>query len=231
MGDVPEQTAERLLANDALLDRLRTITDEGVFVEEIESAIIHENAQLLEEKAAKEVELARKNAELELVRDQLREHKSTLDSVEQQTTELRDRLEASSIELHNTKSAAASESERIRSLAEEVKKLRSRAAELEVERKQEASEKRAVARQAHYVRIGLAALSAVVLTAVFLGVVHLAPWGALQNHPNGTAIQAAACVALVLGVIGLLFPATRKWTWSVSGLGVGGLIVLILSKL
>lgn len=57
--EVPEQTAMKMLANDLLLDQLRSEHDERRFEEQVEVAFVQENRNLLEEKAALEQELQR----------------------------------------------------------------------------------------------------------------------------------------------------------------------------
>lgn len=60
--------------------------------------------------------------------------------------------------------------------------------------------------------IALVALG-IIAAAVFLLLVHLLPWKWLVKHPNSYSIQALACVALPMAVVGTLKPTWRKTLW------------------
>lgn len=210
-----EETAARMLSNDLLIDQLRATKDDAVFQQFVEAAIVEQNAQLLEEKAALAAQLEqegtrRREAERQLAQGQVEREREIAEgkSAQRQTEEKNDHELAKLQMALEYAEAEATKERRSREDAEQ------RTAEAQrVAKKARAVFQRVIA-------VGLGLLSIV----LFEYVVYLVPWRWLVSHPNGYGLQAAFDAILALIVWSIFNKEHRKWC-----LGVGGLAFVVVA--
>ncbi len=231
MGELPEETAEKLLANDAFLDHLRVVRDDKQFVKEIESEIAKENAHLLEEKAARERAFADTKTALDSAKEDLEQRDARLKALEKTQEELSRRLHLKEVELSRTEASLSQESMKASELTGQISSGQHEISELKDQLKTEAARGVLSAQTMRKAKAALAILVSAIHISGFLAFVRLYPWTWLVNHPNSKSIEISTVFLLLFMVIGVFYPATRKWVWSASGLGLGGLVLLIISKL
>lgn len=181
-----EETAARMLSNDLLLDKLRPLKDEAQFQEMVESAVVEENALLMEEKAAIEEQLIKDKAEM------ARQQKMMEEEKKESATKI-ERIEA----------------ERIRE-TERADQIEKDAEEKGLETKKQTE------RIINIYRTILALIFTLVACATFELLVNLLPWKGFINHSRSTAIQAFICLAFLVAFAGLFRKDWRKWCWSVT---------------
>ena len=229
--DVPEETAVRLLSNDLLLDRLRTVIDEKKFKEAVDSEIVAMNAELLEDKAARDRALAERTSELGKAQENLQQRAAAIQAAEAEKAHLKQQLDAINADQEKTRVRSKEIEETAREHEEKLKQAQAdlAIAKRAVDELQE--QKRRSEQHARWVKTALATVISAVLVAAFFLIVHVLPWPWLRDHKNTLPLQIATPIALVLGTVGFLLPGTRKWAWTGGGLSVIGILTFILSKL
>lgn len=226
--DFPEETATRMLSNDLLIDRLRSIRDDEQFRVAVESGIVDVNQELLEERMALEQEnsvlkLAKREADSDLekqrmaadvVNAQLHDTQETLQAKQTAMEELamsKAAADKSTIEITFELNEAKDDAKRARTLADSEVEARSKAD----------------ARANRQSVIAALSLSACIIIA-FEWIVYGLPWSWVQNHPNSYGLQAAFASAVVAFLLGLMRPELRKVWWVVvlSGVVIGAIFLL-----
>lgn len=220
--DFPEETAAKLLSNDLLIDRLRAASDDKKFQEIVESAIVDENAVLLEEKAALAKQLERDRAEKETAAKGLEEEKVALakqlerDRAEKEAVAKKVKEEQSKLlenlsfvernlrdkeaELKTLETAVAKENERA---LEAINKA-------EIEKKEKEKAKSLVNKFA----VATAGLVSAILIIIFEFCIYWYPWNWLINHQRSIALQVSIDVLLTLFMFGFFLPKKwQKWFW------------------
>ena len=218
--DVPEDTAEKLLSNDVLLDKLRTVDDDGKFREAVDSAIVEENASLLEEKAATEDELAS-------LREERREQDANLKESESEKAALANRLAKIEKQLDGLKDVEAQRRSGLSALAPENVNSGARGEKEESVLDAEQRRRKELERQLTRTRHVLAGVLSLLGVTAFLVAVHWIPWVWLRDHPTAIALQVCFSLIIALGVTGICVPKWRKRLWGSSGLVA--LVFLVLS--
>jgi len=207
--DVPEQTAMRMLTNDLLLDRLRSVSDEAKFAEQVEAAFVEENRNLLEEKVALEQELNRLKAQLE---EEARKRQAAIEDANKQ---------------HEAASRVIQEHEQRADTAIHYAKKAQLAAEAaRKEAAQEAEEKSRAEREAFRMKLIAGFTVGLLAIILFLWLVRAIPWTWLISHKNTVPLQIGISVIFLCGSIGLFVKTWLKWCW---GVGVFTLFVTLLS--
>ncbi len=221
--DIPEETAARLLSNDLLIDGLRKIEDDIKFQEYVESAIMAENASLIEEKAA----VLKK---LEIEREQRNAMEKELKEKRSKEMELEDKLEQAIL-------GKKKELESLRKTISEEKKgsdellVGERQAREEIERK--FKEEKRLREEAYRGQDIYMSISGIVLSLMsvffFIYLIQNLPWTWLIKHQNSYGIQGAFGILIIVSIMGIFRPKWRKGLWSASL--IAGIISIILSLL
>ncbi len=226
--DIPEEIASRMLANDLLLEKLHATSDEQEFLEIVESAMMKEAAELIEEKAALSAQLAieeekRKDRERELFQaeQRLAEQQEALLAKETALENLQAEMQSLGQQIKDEKLSSRELIEQLMREKEAEKEAQKRVAELD--RQREDAEHQALrTRKATIILIG----SLTVL--VFELLIHFViQWGWLLSHPNSYGLQASASVMIFTAIVGLGVKPWRKVLW-VSVLSGAGFVLLQL---
>lgn len=219
--EVPEQTAFNLLANDLLLDRLRTENDDAKFEEQVAAAFVEENKGLLEEKAGLEKALRQERSRAE-------EEASKRKEVEGAAEELRKQVDGVGVKLN-----AAEQAMKEREQAANSAVVRAEAAEKEAEAARKSAKLHADLKanaesRAFYTSVIAGGAFGFAVALAFVVITHRVPWTWLIAHKNAIPLQIGVCATLLLASFGLFVGAWRKWCW---GVGVISFILTMLSMM
>lgn len=221
--EVPEQTAMKMLANDLLLDRLRSEHDDAKFEEQVEQAFVEENRNLLEEKAALEQELKRQKA---LAEEEVRKRQEDRAAYEAKAKELNEGIVDAGQQL-DAASRAIKEHEKAKNDAIERAKVAEKNAEKERRKADEEAEHKTKAEvEAFRMRVFAGIAFGGISIGVFLLLTHTLPWSWLVSHKNTVPLQIGVSATLICTSLGLFVGAWRKWCW---GVGVLTFFVTLLS--
>jgi hypothetical protein len=221
--EVPEQTAMKMLANDLLLDRLRTEQNEAKFAEQVEAAFVEENRNLLEEKAALEQELKRQKARAE---EESRKRQEERAAFEGRSKELNKAIEEAGQQLNAASRAvgehekAANDAAQRAQKAEEAASAARRTAELV------AAERLKAERGEFRMCVITGTAIGVVAVVVFFALAHTLPWTWLISHKNAVPLQIGIAASLFLASMGFFVKTWRSWCW---GVGILSVVVTLLS--
>lgn len=186
--DFPEATAERMLSNDVLIDKLRKAQNDEEFQRYIDDAIIEENAHLWGEK----VELSKKYDLEKSEKDQLVIRlEETNDLVKQEKQKL------------NTEKEQRIQAEKM--VIEE--KYNREIAELSAIHEKEGKEK-ALGKLNMVTSIGNALLFGVLSVAAFEIIIHVIPWDWLLTHSESYGLQISFDIFMI-GVGFAIF--VKRW--------------------
>jgi hypothetical protein len=221
--DVPEHTAMKMLANDLLLDRLRSERDEAKFEEQVEQAFIEENRNLLEEKAAIEQELKRQKACAE---EEFRKRQEDQALYEAKAEELSKGIKDAGQQL-DAASRAIKEHEQAKNEAiQQAKAAEKYAAEARRKAEEEAYNKSKAERKAFCMSVFAGIAFSGITVVVFLVLTHVLPWSWLVSHKNTVPLQIGLSGTFICASLGLFVGVWRKWCW---GVGVLTLCATLLS--
>lgn len=221
--EVPEQTAMKMLANDLLLDRLRSEHDDAKFEEQVEQAFVEENRNLLEEKAALEQELKRQKARAE---EEARKRQEERAAYEAKAKDMNKGIEDAGRQL-DAASRAIKEHEQVKNDAvQRAKEAEGSAAEARKRAEEEAGHKSKAQREAFFMRVFAGMAFGGIAVVVFLVLTHTLPWLWLVSHKNTIPLQIGISGTLMCASVGLFVAAWRKWCW---GIGVLTFFVTLLS--
>jgi hypothetical protein len=218
-----EQTAMKMLANDLLLDRLRSERDETKFEEQVEAAFIEENRNLLEEKAALEQELKRQKARTE---EEARKRQEDQTQYEDTTKKLNKAIADAGQQLESA-SCAIKEHEKSKIDAVARVTAAEKLAE-DARKKAEAAtnDKSNAEREAFRMRVFAGFTLSICAVIVFLTLTHFLPWVWLVSHKNTILLQIFISSTLFFTFLGFFVTAWRKWCW---GVGVTLFLPTLLS--
>ncbi|RLL81547.1 cell envelope integrity protein TolA [Mesotoga sp. BH458_6_3_2_1] len=220
--EVPEQTAMKMLANDLLLDRLRSEHDDAKFKEQVEQAFVEENRNLLEEKMSLEQELQRQKVRAE---EEARKRQEDKAAYEANTNELNKGIEEAGQQLEAA-SRALKEHDQAKIGAEELAKAAGKsAAEAQRKAEEESDHKRKAERKAFCMSVFAGIAFGGIAVIIFLALTHMLPWPWLVSHKNTIPLQIAFWAAFMCASLGLFVGAWRKWCWG------GGLVAFVISLL
>jgi len=210
--EVPEQTAMRMLANDILLDRLRTEHDDNRFAEQVEAAFVEENRNLLEEKAAIEQELKRQMARAE---EESRKRQEDLAAFEGKNKELNNAIEEAGQQLDAASRAIGEHEKAVTDATQRVQKAEEAASE--ARRKAESNAKAKSKAECDAFRMSVVAgiATGVVAVVALIVLTHALPWKWLISHKNTVPLQIGMSATLMCASIGVFVDAWRKWCWGV----------------
>jgi len=190
--DVPEETAFKMLSNDILLNRLKSISDEQEFAEQIEAEFIQENKGLIEEKVALEQQLEKERKQRE---GQVKKHTEQLEEYQKGQTQLNDELE------------------KVRSKLESAQKTQE-----QISQKHDLGHQ--AEKQAFRMSVIAGLAVGLLLVVGFELAIRLIPWEWMKNHPNTIPLQLGISLVLMLGSVGSFATKWRKWCWGIGVFGL-----------
>lgn len=222
--DIPEQTAMKLLANDLLLDLLRT-EDDTKFAEQVEAAVIEENKNLLEEKTALAEEI--KNQKL-----RTREHEKAKNDAEKRAQE----AEQSSLEAekraaqeNQTRIALEQQLEQQKLCSDEQRKAKEKAEQKVLDAQKIAELKNTESERAKKEADRLRIVSGIAIGIIGIGgfiiATHLLPWNFLLEHKN--TIQLQITISAIIFFIIICIFVTKLRTVSFCGIIIALIICLL----
>lgn len=213
-SDVSEETAVRILANQLLIEKLKGVDENSEeFKDSIESALMKENEQLLEEVAQYKTIAEQEKAESQQVREQLLEKERQVETSRQQ-------LEISQRQLEEMKLAEEQSEYLVQKNERELED------QLEKARLESKYQRKITARW----RFVFGVLFCAVCSAGVLVIPKIVGWNWLNSHPNRLGLYACGltlCVA-ISGAIAI--PKYWKWFLGVLALGIVFVLVQILGK-
>lgn len=221
--EVPEQTAMKMLANDLLLNRLRTEHDDTKFAEQVEAAFVEENRNLLEEKAGLEQELKRQKARAE---EESRKRQEDRAAYEAKAEELNKGIVAAGQQLDAASRAIQEHEQAKNDAVQRAKAAEVSAAEARKKAEEEAKYKSKAEREAFCMRVFAGIAFGGIAVVAFLMLTHILPWSWLVSHKNTIPLQISISATLMCASLGLFVGAWRKWCW---GVGVLTFFVTLLS--
>ncbi len=230
----PEEIAAGLLTNGLLIDRLHKVENDEQFQKDVESAIGHENAMLLEEKAelAKLLERARaEKADVEKQHEVERSKSEQMKARLEQTEQLL-RHQAKEITLLKKQAArqGSGESKSQKTLIDYQALEREKQAKEEAEKRatQEAFLRQETERKAQiYAWITSLTLSLVLIVAFEL-FIYLAPGAWFDQHRGKYGLQIAIDTLLLFVTMGFFHPHLRNLLWGAGVLALLGTIFQLL---
>lgn len=232
----PEETAASLLTNGLLIDRLHTVENDEQLQKEVESAILHEKAMLLEEKAelAKLLESAR--AEKAIAEKQHEEEriKSEQMKVRAERAEQLSLQQAKEIALLKKQTGrrgtgeSRSQPEQVRLVSELAEKEKLAREEAQKQAEKEALLRLESERKLH--RYAILASIALSFTGIFVFevLINLIHWVWLIQNPNNYGLQITFDATVLFITIGIFHPQWRKWCWGTGVLTLFGLLIQLL---
>ena len=233
---IPEETAASLLTNGLLMERLHKVENDEELQKDVESAMVYENAALLEEKAVLEKLLERAEAERAAKEKQLEQEKIEVEQMKARAEQ------AEQLSRQQAKELASLKKQVGRQGSGESKQQKiqvDQALELAAREKQarEAAEKRAeqeallrqkTEQRAHIYATVASIMFSIILIAVFELLISLIPGVWLIRYRNRYGLQAAVDSLLLFITVGFFHPHRRSWFWGVGALALLGTILQLL---
>lgn len=219
--DVPEQTAFKLLSNDLLLDRLKTVSDEKQFIEQVEAAFVEENKYLMEEKAYLAKQLSeekqlREKRELDLSTAEL-----TIKQKEQALIEQEKSLQEKEAALHMLAQQKEEDSLKVRETAEQVYKEQKDREDAETRNNQLLDENTTIQkRMLLHAKITSVIIGVLVVVLFEIVVNSVIKWNWLLLHQNSYGLQGCISLMAFFGITGAWVKQWRKVLWIVGLFGV-----------
>jgi hypothetical protein len=235
-GNLPEETATRMLANDILLSQFQIKNADGEYYELIDAELARVNEELVEEKVAAIAQLEIEKQQRELAERELVEKKESLLQKQSELAERERSLEEQSRILSEKQTAI----ERLREERETIEIQARRTAELvlkeqrekeaaETEQRKLLEERDMAEHRAMRIRKLASVIIGILLAILFEVSVHFVfQWEWLLAHPNSYGLQGCAFVMIVSGVIGLGVKTWRNAFWIT---GVAGALFVALQLL
>ena len=233
---IPEETAASLLTNGLLMERLHKVENDEELQKDVESAMVYENAALLEEKAVLEKLLERAEAERAAKEKQLEQEKIEVEQMKARAEQ------AEQLSRQQAKELASLKKQVGRQGSGESKQQKiqvDQALELAAREKQarEAAEKRAeqeallrqkTEQRAHIYATVASIMFSIILIAVFELLISLIPGAWFNRYRNRYGLQAAIDSLLLFITVGFFHPHRRGWFWGVGALALLGTILQLL---
>ena len=191
------------------------------FHEYLESALQGQNASLLEEKAALEIELKRELAEKEALEKRLEQERIAREKEKARADEAEQLLRQKEKERTTPR---LNQKEDLGQSLEEINREKQAREEAEKRAKEEASARAKAERKVEIYAITAAITMSLVLIGLFQSLIYLLKW----VHPHGLGLQLAFDALLILSTFGFFHPKLRKWCW---GAGAFAILLLILQLL
>lgn len=192
-NNFPEETAERMLSNDVLIDKLRRAHDDEEFQRFIETEIVEENAQLLGENIALTQKFEVERTEKSRMSDSLEKANELIEQKEIILTKEQEKRVLAEQEMKDEK---------------ERREVAEQKASKENEERRKIEEKYKL-----FVMIGRAIIVGLILIGIFEIAIYSLQWVWLINHKESYGLQ--GCIDILMMTISFLVfvPKYRKYKW------------------
>ncbi len=231
--DVPEETAVKMLTNDALIAELQTKRTDQEFEATVESALARENAQLSEEKAALERELentkANQQKAIQNADAAIKVHENTIADQERalaerhETIQAKDKVIGDLAAAKTAKEEAANEAlAKAAKSKEDLDTAKTTAATLERELSEVRSRGERKTKQTGI----LVGVLAVLVFELLMCRVYPCRW--ILEHPNSYGLQVGLSIMIFCGILGAWVKPWRTWCWTVGVVGLVGAVIPML---
>lgn len=194
LKNLPEETAARMLANDALLVNLQKIDNDQEFKEYVELAIVQENAALVEEKTI---------IATRLEQEKLEKFQKIKELEAEREVRVAEELTAKEREKAIKKEAKTTILQEKQARIDAETKVRDKEIEIRLEREKSAKE------QEKFQKI-FAGLVSVIFIGIFELMAYFLPITWIKEHPYSTLLQLAMDTVIALTVIAIFVPKWRK---------------------
>ena len=233
---IPEETAASLLTNGLLMERLHKVENDEELQKDVESAMVYENAALLEEKAVLEKLLERAEAERAAKEKQLEQEKIEAEQMKTRAEQAEQLLRQQAKELASLKKQVgrqgSGESKQQKIQVDQALELaaREKHAREEAERRaeQEALLRQKTEQRAHIYATVASIMFSIILIAVFELLISLIPGAGFTRYRTRYGLQAAVDSLLLFITVGFFHPHRRSWFWGVGALALLGTILQLL---
>ena len=233
---IPEETAASLLTNGLLMERLHKVENDEELQKDVESAMVYENAALLEEKAVLEKLLERAEAERAAKEKQLEQEKIEAEQMKTRAEQAEQLLRQQAKELASVKKQVgrqgSGESKQQKIQVDQALELaaREKQAREEAEKRaeQEASLRQKTEQRAHIYATVASIMFSIILIAVFELLISLIPGAGFTRYRTRYGLQAAVDSLLLFITVGFFHPHRRSWFWGVGALALLGTILQLL---
>jgi len=233
---IPEETAANLLTNGLLMERLHKVENDEQLQKDVESAMVYENAALLEEKAVLEKLLERAETERAAKEKQLEQERIEAEQMKVRAEQAEQLLRQQAKELASLKKQVgrqgSGESRQQKIQVDQALELAAREkqaredAEKRVE--QEASLRQKTEQRAHIYASVASIMLSIILIAVFELLISLIPGSSFTQYHKKYGLQVAVDTLLLFITVGFFHPHRRSWLWGVGALALVGTILQLL---
>ncbi len=233
---IPEETAANLLTNGLLMERLHKVENDEQLQKDVESAMVYENAALLEEKAVLEKLLERAETERAVKEKQLEQERIEAEQMKVRAEQAEQLLSQQAKELASLKKQVgrqgSGESRQQKIQVDQALELAAREkqaredAEKRVE--QEASLRQKTEQRAHIYASVASIMLSIILIAVFELLISLIPGSSFTQYHKKYGLQVAVDTLLLFITVGFFHPHRRSWLWGVGALALVGTILQLL---
>jgi hypothetical protein len=232
----PEETAASLLTNGLLMERLHKVENDEQLQKDVESAMVYENAALLEEKAVLEKLLEREKAERAAKEKQLEQEKIEAGQMKARAVQAEQLLHQQAKELASLKKQAgrqgSGESKQQKIQVDQALELaaREKQAREEAEKRaeQEALLRQKTEQRAHIYATIASIMLSIILIIIFELLISLIPGGWFFQHRTRFGLQVAIDTLLLFIIVGLFHPHKRSWFWGAGALALLGTVLQLL---
>ena len=226
-GNLPEETATRLLANDILLAKLQTKNSDKEYLEIIDEELARVNEELMEEKAAAVAQFEferqqREEAERQLLQksESLLRKESELAEKQLSLEEQRKTLLDKEKTIQEMEEDGKRKEQQMRDVAMQVVKEQNEKEIAESERREMLEQKEKAERQTLKSKKIASVIVGVLLAAFFEVLIHYVfRWEWLLLHTNSYGLQGCIIVFIISGVMGLWVKPWRNALWITSVAG------------
>jgi len=216
--DLPEETATRLLTNGVLVDHLSQATDGAEFNALVEAAIVTQNAELMEERAALERQVQQ---EAETRKALEAAHHEALKKEENLKEDLRRQLEGMQSAVEKLQNEMASQKQSFDATMAAARQASQKATAVQQERDAEADARQAaeaktskLERQATLLAGALGVLLAVMLFGGLEAIIHLTNTGFsgwARGHTHTLGLQLSFGLLITFVCMSVCIRRHRKW--------------------
>jgi len=219
--DIPEETAAKMLANDFLLAELQTKKTDQDFADAVESALVEENAVLLEEKAALARQLVVEKEQREARERDLERSAKALEEKEKALADQQRSLREKESALDALEQQNAQKNREVRETAEQVFREQRAKEDAEIRSKELLQQATKAEQQLLRFKKIASVVTAVLIVVVFEVTINwLVQWDWLLNHPNSFGLQGCISLMAFFAVLGAWVKEWRNVLWVVGLFGV-----------
>ena len=233
---IPEETAASLLTNGLMMERLHKVENDEQLQKDVESAMVYENAALLEEKAVLEKLLERAEAERATKEKQFEQERIEAEQMKARAEQAEQLLRQQAKELASLKKQVgrqgSGESKQQKIQVDQALELaaREKQARVEAEKRaeQEALLRQKTEQRAHIYATVASIMFSIILIAVFELLISLIPGAWFIQHRTRYGLQVAVDTLLLFITVGFFHPHRRNWFWGAGAFALLGTILQLL---